>query len=59
VARLSEGRRRVVMMALGGGIFAAAYLLVLAARDLGAAAFPALVVAAVAIGVGECSTPRC
>ncbi len=54
IARFAEGRRRVVMMATGGAIFAAAYLLVLAARDLGGAGYGALVVAAIAIGVGEC-----
>ena len=54
IARLAEGRRRVVMMATGGAVFAAAYLLVLAARDLGGAGYAALLVAAVAIGVGEC-----
>jgi len=54
IAKLSEGRRRVVMMALGGAIFAAAYLLVLAAGNLGGAGYAALAVAAIAIGVGEC-----
>jgi MFS family permease len=42
------------MMAAGCAIFAAAYLLVLAARDLGGADYAALVVGAIAIGVGEC-----
>jgi MFS family permease len=54
IARLAEGRRRVAMMAAGCAIFAAAYLLVLAARDLGGADYAALVVGAIAIGVGEC-----
>jgi predicted MFS family arabinose efflux permease len=54
VAMLAEGRRRVGMMATGGAIFAAAYLLVLAARSLGGAGYAAVLSAAVAIGVGEC-----
>ena len=54
VAKLSEGRRRVTMMAAGGAIFAAAYTLVLSAPSAGALAYAALVVAAIAIGVGEC-----
>src|SRR5262249_2630239 len=51
VARLAEGRRRVVMMAGGSFVFAGACLVILAARSLGTAA---LVGASVAIGVGEC-----
>lgn len=42
------------MMATGSAIFAAAYLLIIAARPLGAAAYPALLASAMAIGVGEC-----
>jgi MFS family permease len=49
VARLAEGHRRVVLMALAGATFAGALLLVLAGAGL-----PALLVAAVAIGLGEC-----
>ena len=55
VARLAEGRRRAVTMALGSLTFAGACLLVagagLAGRD---AASAALVAAAIAVGVGEC-----
>jgi len=51
IASLAEGRRRVVMMAIGGSIIGAACLFVLAAEGLG---YGALVVAAVAIGIGEC-----
>jgi MFS family permease len=54
VARFAEGRRRVVMMATGSFAFAASCVLVLEARSVGALAFSALVVASVAIGVGEC-----
>jgi MFS family permease len=54
VARLAEGRRRVVLMSTGCVTIAAAYLLVLAARNLGGTGYAALVVAAIAIGVGEC-----
>lgn len=42
------------MMATGAMIFAAAYMLVLSARDLGGAGYAALLFAAVAIAVGEC-----
>jgi len=51
VARLAEGRRRVVLMAASGAIFTGAYLLALAAPGLG---YASLLAAAVAIGVGEC-----
>jgi len=56
VARLAEGRRRGVMIALAASIFAACCLLVVAAgAGIGAgAAYAALVVACVAVGVGEC-----
>jgi MFS family permease len=54
IAKLAEGRRRAPMMAASGAIFAAAYLLALAARDLGGAGYAALLITAVAIGVGEC-----
>jgi MFS family permease len=54
VARFAEGRRRVAMMAIGAGIFAAAFMLVLAAQSVGAAAYAALLVASIAIGIGEC-----
>ena len=51
VARLAEGRRRVVLMASSGAIFAGACLLALAAPGLG---YASLLAAAVAIGIGEC-----
>jgi MFS family permease len=52
IARFAEGRRRVVMMAVAGSIFAGACLLVIAAgAGLG---YAALVVAAMAVGAGEC-----
>jgi len=54
IARLAEGRRRVVMMAVGGAIFAAAYLVILAAREMGGEGYAAMVAASIAIGVGEC-----
>jgi MFS family permease len=54
VARISEGRRRVVMMAVGATLIAAACLLILSGQTLGVLAYAALVVAAVTIGVGEC-----
>jgi MFS family permease len=54
VARFAEGRRRAVMMALGASIFVFACLLVVGAGFSAPLAFPALVAAVVAVGVGEC-----
>jgi MFS family permease len=54
IARLAEGRRRAVMMALAASVFAGACLLVLAAGTRAAAAYPALLTASIAVGVGEC-----
>jgi MFS family permease len=54
VAKAAEGRRRVVMMAAGALVIAAACLLVLLAPALGGAAYAGLIVASVAIGLGEC-----
>ena len=54
IARAAEGRRRAVMMAAGATLIAAACLLLLASRSLGGAAYVALVVASIAVGVGEC-----
>jgi len=54
IARLAEGRRRVVMMALAATIFLGACLLVLTARVTAGAAYPALIAASIAVGVGEC-----
>ena len=53
IARAAEGRRRVAMMAVGASLIGAACLLVLSAHAF-AAAYAALVLAAVTIGVGEC-----
>lgn len=55
IAKFAEGRRRVVMMALAAAIFAAACLLMLAAQFASSAAYLALIVAAIAVGIGECS----
>ena len=54
IARLAEGRRRVVMMALAASIFAGACLLVVAAGVSTDTAYVALVAAVIAVGVGEC-----
>jgi MFS family permease len=54
IARLAEGRRRVVMMALGAALIAAACLLIAAATVVPSGAYPALLAAAVVIGIGEC-----
>jgi MFS family permease len=54
IARLAEGRRRVVMMALGASLFVGACLLVVAAATSAHAAYATLVAATIAVGVGEC-----
>lgn len=54
IAKAAESRRRVVMMAIGAGVFAAACLAILAGQGLGSGAYPALLVASIAIGIGEC-----
>ncbi len=54
IARLAEGRRRVVMMALAASIFAGACLLVVAAGVSTDTAYAVLVTAMIAVGVGEC-----
>lgn len=54
VARLAEGRRRVVLIALAAVLFAAACLLVAAARRGTGRAYPELIAACVAVGIGEC-----
>jgi MFS family permease len=53
IARLAEGRRRTLMMAVAGWIFVTACLLVLSASFVGPA-YATLVVAAIAVAVGEC-----
>ena len=54
VARLAEGRRRVVMMALGAALFVFACLLVVGASLRADIAYAALVTAAILVGIGEC-----
>lgn len=54
IARLAEGRRRAVLMSLAASIFAGACLLVVAAGVSADTAYPALIVAVIAVGVGEC-----
>jgi MFS family permease len=54
VAKLAEGRRRVLLMAVAAVLFAAACLLVgVAPRGTGIA-YPQLIVASIAVGIGEC-----
>jgi MFS family permease len=53
-ARLAEGRRRTTMMALAAIIFAGACLLAIAAGASAGLAYPVLVAASVAVGIGEC-----
>jgi MFS family permease len=55
VAKLAEGRRRTVFMAIGSLTFVAACLLVVSADLVGShLAYAALLAAAIAVGVGEC-----
>jgi MFS family permease len=54
IARLAEGRRRAAMMAAGAALIAAACMLILAARSLGGAGYPAVVVATMTVAIGEC-----
>jgi MFS family permease len=55
VARLAEGRRRSVCIALGALAFAVACLLVLGADAVASGlAYPALLVAVILVGIGEC-----
>jgi MFS family permease len=55
IARLAEGRRRVTLITLAGLIFAAACLLVIAAHAIARSAYAALLVASIAVGIGECA----
>lgn len=54
IAQFAEGRRRVVMMALAASIFVFACLLVVAAGTHTDIAYPALIMASIAVAVGEC-----
>jgi MFS family permease len=54
IARLAEGRRRVVMISVGGLLFAMACLIVIGADVAGHAALPALLGASVLVALGEC-----
>jgi MFS family permease len=54
VARFAEGRRRVVMMAVAASLFVGACLLVIAAGASPATAYAELIIAAIAVGIGEC-----
>jgi MFS family permease len=54
IARLAEGRRRTTLMSVAAGLLAAACLLILAARGLGAAGYAAVLVATIVVAVGEC-----
>ncbi|HKA67852.1 MAG TPA: MFS transporter [Actinomycetes bacterium] len=55
MARLAEGRRRAVTMAIAALTFVLACFLVVSAGNLGRTyAYPALLAAAILIGVGEC-----
>lgn len=54
VARLAEGRRRVVLITAAAALFVGACLLVVAAGLSPGTAYAALIAAVVAVGVGEC-----
>lgn len=55
IARLAEGRRRAALITLAGLTFAAACLLVIAAHAFARTAYPALLTASIAVGIGECA----
>jgi len=64
IARLAEGQRRVVLMAVAGVIFAVACVLGVVAQLSPAATVAMLVASAVLVGVGDCFhdrpfAPRC
>jgi MFS family permease len=54
VARLAEGCRRALLMALAGALFCGACLLVEVAEASRATAYAILVTAVIAVGLGEC-----
>ena len=54
IARLAEGHRRVVMMAVAGVIFAVACVLVVVAKLIPGTTNAMLVASTVLVGVGEC-----
>jgi MFS family permease len=54
IAKLAEGRRRVILMALSAILFTGACLLVIAAGANASMAFVLLAVAWIAVGLGEC-----
>lgn len=54
VARFAEGRRRALTMALAGGLFCGACLLVEVADASRAIVYAVLIAAVIAAGVGEC-----
>lgn len=54
IARIAEGRRRVLLIAVAAMPFAAACLLVLTARRGAGLAYPELIAADIAVGLGEC-----
>jgi MFS family permease len=54
VARFAEGRRRAVLMAVASSIFVLACLLVVVAGLEPRVAYPALIIASIAVAVGEC-----
>jgi MFS family permease len=54
ITKLAEGRRRAVTMALAALIFSTACLLIVAAGVNIHTAYAALIVAVIAVGVGEC-----
>ena len=55
IARLAEGHRRATLITLAGLIFTAACLLVILAHATPRIAYPALLTASIAVGLGECA----
>lgn len=54
IARLAEGHRRVVLMAVAGSTFAVACVLMVVAQESPTQAFGILVASAILVGIGEC-----
>src|SRR5262249_54447664 len=54
IARLAEGRRRVLMIVAAAGLFVVASVLVVSAQADASPAFAVLIVAMVLVGLGEC-----
>jgi predicted MFS family arabinose efflux permease len=54
IARIAEGRRRAVMIAVAATFFVGAFVLVAATGAISRLAYAALIAAAIAVAIGEC-----